>query len=68
MNELVMMASSNPAFYTFIRLNPRYVLGIYRKEIVFQEVFDEFRVVTHQTFGDKMEQVGQMCSVAQMLF
>lgn len=68
MQQLFIVANQDSKFLYFIRYNPRYVLGIYRKEVSFEEVYDEYRFVTHQTFGDKMEQVGQICSIIQMLF
>ena len=68
MQELCIYANQDARFLSFIRYNPRLVLGVYRREISFQEVYDEYRFVTHQTFGDKMEQVGQICSIIQMLF
>ena len=68
MQDLLVCANQDAKFFSFIRFNPRLVLGVYRREISFQEVYDEYCFVTHQTFGDKMEQVGQICSIIQMMF
>lgn len=68
MQELLMMADSDPRFLFFLRSNPHYVLGVHRGVVTFKDIYDEYKVATHQTFGDKMEQIGQVCSIAKMMF
>lgn len=68
MDELRQWVDSDPEFFNYVRMHPYYIRRIYRDESVFSELLEHFRVDTHKTFGDRVERIGQLATLAQMFF
>ena len=68
MDEFRQMVDSDPEFFQYVRMHPYYIRAIYRDESVLNELIEHYRVDTHKTFGDRIEKIGQLATMAQMFF
>lgn len=68
MNEFRQLIENDVEFYKYVRLNPFYIRMMYRDESFLPELIERYKVDTHKTFGDRVEKIGQLATMAQMFF
>lgn len=68
MDEFRQMVEEDPELFQYVRYHPYYIRLIYRDETYLKELIEHYRVDTHKTFGDRVEKIGQLASMAQMFF